>query len=415
MREMMHRVVCLLVLMLCCAYGCVSADPSKATTPTGRQQNPFQHLDGTGVVGGLGTRLVEPHEARIVVGQNKPQCPDPLAGENKVPCVAAIPGRGNPPESVVRDVAKRANVTEAAKQAKDPGAAAKQVTGTGVGTGYPGDADSHGGALKTERDADPVLKTDEEVVNARSGVSPTGVTDTSKASLLSPDPSLRNRSNAKVENTDPAAAAAPGYPKGVPFPPQQAGVPGAAHLGPQPKDGVSVPTISPVSNTSNGQPKFPGVAPNVTPADPTTPPVLQRTAEYGNPEYPGVHNKLLVGDGGTPTVAINRGPARPPRADVVVSESHEEVSVPTNTHHKENDNQERNAAAPVQRESAASTRNTPTKVTPPTMPTILQPPMPAKSETKPPKKSKADSSSISSVWVRVPLLIVVVFVSATVY
>ncbi|ORC82503.1 uncharacterized protein TM35_000901010 [Trypanosoma theileri] len=132
--------------------------------------------------------------------------------------------------------------------------------------------------------------------------------------------------------------------------------------------------------------------------------------------FPGVPDAIL-NVGGAPSVAINRGPARPPRADVVVSESSEEVSAPTKTQPEENDNQAENIASPAQSAPTRNTPNTPTKVTPPAMPTILQPPMPAKSENKlPPKKRKADSSSSisSSVWVRVPLLIVAVLFSATV-
>ncbi|ORC82359.1 uncharacterized protein TM35_000921030, partial [Trypanosoma theileri] len=183
----------------------------------------------------------------------------------------------------------------------------------------------------------------------------------------------------------PCAAGIPGT---VPPPPSTSSVSGKAH---------------------NGVPGFPGVHPNVTHTD---------TAVNHFPAVPP-HVNVTVG---TPSYARNRGPARPPRADVSDSdrasvedsESREEVSAPTNTQPEENDNQERNTVAPAQSESAASTRNTPTKVTPPAMPTILQPPTPAKSETKPNKKRKEDSSSISSVWVRVPLLIVAVLFSATV-
>ncbi|ORC83685.1 uncharacterized protein TM35_000601160 [Trypanosoma theileri] len=151
--------------------------------------------------------------------------------------------------------------------------------------------------------------------------------------------------------------------------------------------------------------KFPGVSGAV--------PIVHNKTDI--PEYPGVpEGAINIGNGSSEAGRVRF--SRPvPHATDADSHSNADSSDTTSTQTGENNNQERNTVAPPQSESAARTPNTPTKVTPPAMPTILQPPMPEKSETKPPKKRKEDSSSVSPVWVRLPLLIVAVLFSATMY
>ncbi|ORC84271.1 uncharacterized protein TM35_000471660 [Trypanosoma theileri] len=440
MREMMRHVVCLLVLMLCCAYGCVSATPlSTITHPT---KVPLKAA-GPGI-GSAGPKLDEPREYHSVGDKSRTNCPS-TEGQDGT-CVAAIPGRVGPPTHSLPGAAVPGPQNALGGPHSGTGVARVKVdnkTGCPVKNGkvipcrpceagvdstvdapcvptatlrYHGVAESYGEALKDNRDTVITPKRSETVQRTEDGHTTSLVTQSPEESLLSRPATVGNRNHTKVNTTDAAAAAVPGNPNGVPSTDLGAvnsdghtGVPGASTRRAKHDVGVTVHPATPVSNTADGQPKFPGVDPKVAPAAPDT-------------NYPGV-NQTLLHVGGAPSVAINRGPARPPRVDVdsppadtpEVSQSNGETSGPTNTHNEENDIQTGNTAAPSQSESSKNTPNTPTKVTPPAIPTKLQPPMPAKSETKPPKKRKADSSSMSSVWVRVPLLIVVVLFSATVY
>ncbi|ORC84378.1 uncharacterized protein TM35_000451160 [Trypanosoma theileri] len=403
MRESMRRMLCLLVLMLCCAYGCVSVT---AAPQTERES----HAAGYGIgstgpkpasdtPGGLGPQIAPgtPHPGTgvaVVEVNNKTGCP--VKDGKVIPCLPCKAGVNSTDDAPCLP-------TETSR--------------------YHGVAESYGQALNSERDTVLKRKKTKPVQRTGDGHDATDESYSHEESLLSRPATVGNRNHTKVNTTDVAAAAVPGHPDRVPPTPYVAAgkekhpaVPGTGPLGTELKFGVPVTPLSPVSNTSNGKPSFPGVHSGVTTDSPATRTAHKYPDKHGNPQFPGVHNKLHIGGGGTPSFAGNRGPARPPRADVDVSESSEEVSAPTKTQPKENNNQAETTAAPAQSESPKNTPNTPTKVTSPAIPTILQPPVPAKSETKPPKKRKADSSSsIGSVWVRVPLLIVSVLVSATVY
>ncbi|ORC88738.1 uncharacterized protein TM35_000151690 [Trypanosoma theileri] len=355
MGKMMRHVVCLLVLMLCCAYGCVSAPA--ATQPSTKdhagRQKPFQDLvvPGTGV-SVPGAKLSEPRGSHTVGDNALKNCPGKVDKNG-----ACVPG------------------ADATTMGPGSDVASGVPTATSM---YPGVIDSHGGALKDKRDAVLVLKTDEKVQLPESGVSPSGVTDTSKASLLSRPVTVGNRNHTPV---GPDAAAVPGYPNGVPptindvpvSQGEQAGVPGATYPRAKHDDRVTVHPATPVSNTADGQPKFPGVDPKVAPADPVT-------------DYPGV-NQTLLHVGGAPTVAINRGSGPIPPPPPEVSPSGREASTTTQREQNGTPAAESESTSTQEEGDAENTESTTTNST-----------------TSP---ETSDSSIISSVWVRVPLLIVV--------
>ncbi|ORC83642.1 uncharacterized protein TM35_000621160 [Trypanosoma theileri] len=139
------------------------------------------------------------------------------------------------------------------------------------------------------------------------------------------------------------------------------------------------------------------------------------TSAGNSSEYPGVPEAAInIGNGSSEAGRVRF--SRPvTHATDAHSQSNTDSSDTASTQSEANGHQAENTATPAQIESPKNTPTTPTKVTSPAIPTILQPPMPAKSETKPPKKRKADSSSVSPVWVRVPLMILAVLFSATVY
>ncbi|ORC90024.1 uncharacterized protein TM35_000102920 [Trypanosoma theileri] len=363
MGEMMHRTMCLMVLMLCCAYGCVLANQSD-------NQQPPQHAAVPGSPGFVAPLDNEGSHAGNVAPVNRSRCladgTKAGSGVNTPPCVPDHNETSSPklPSLTTKGTPRRTSDT----------------------------LEEDGRVEKVDQTA--------EVIAAHPFPGTTLKPDTN--ATLNPD----------VPGTYGVVNGGPGTPK-------NAGAPGGPHK----------PYPDPVfRTTTNYDPKAPCNTSDVSclVGVPGAVPIHKdgRTASthgvHGiNKEDRFARSHLLtqreanLSTVGAPTVARNRDSLPPPTT--VDSQNHEQQSGSTNIHHEENNNQAENIEAPAQSAPTRNTPNTPTKVTSPAMPTILQPPTPAKSETKPPKKRKADSSSIGSVWVRVPLLIVVVLFSVTVY
>ncbi|ORC83363.1 uncharacterized protein TM35_000741100 [Trypanosoma theileri] len=351
MREMMHRVPCLLVLMLCCAYGCVSTTPA-ATQPV-HQRSGQQFREQSDLYPG-------------VRGMNS-------AGDSGIAGVAT-----NPP--------KEKNKNTPNVSVSVPGLNEAATTTTGVpfpGCTLPESGNVVNGRITGKDGVTCVPAVPGSVPPLPSGPSP------------KPEDVERN-----LSRTDKKVPHSNGEPLQSEF-----------H---SPKGTGLKPDVPPNASKFPHGSKFPGVSGAV--------PIVHNKPDI--PEYPGVPEAALhVGNGSSEAGRVRF--SRPvTHATDAQSHSNTDSSDTASTQTEENNNQAETAAAPSTNEvsgtsaQSAPTRNTPntpTKVTPPAIPTILQPPMPPKSETKPPKKRKADSSSISSVWVRVPLLIVAVLVSVTVY
>ncbi|ORC83936.1 uncharacterized protein TM35_000531200 [Trypanosoma theileri] len=428
MRELMRHVLCLLVLMLCCTYGCVSV--SAAPQPSNEDQAAGHGIGSSGInpasgstasdrPGFVGAKITAEkqgsHNNRVPL----PLCPEgtevattggtTVSGVVIPTCIPRGPVKviqhydGEPVNTSETENKDTPGVIIVDNTTRYPGTPHSRDTATGVvgdHVTHPNTIDSCNGdhdSCVVGGPGTPAGKTSgftdlEQHQKVQGGGGVKQQTQSFPAEQFNPHPDLNKQEEISTVTKIPCtgndpSCNVPGIPGGVATPPPTSS-------GSQPGVGVPAPHVVP---------GFPGVHPNVTHTD---------TAVNQFPAVPP-HVNVTVG---TPTVALNRrsGP-NPPPPTPVVSESSEEVSGPTNTHHEENDNQAETTAAPSQSAPTRNTPNTPTKVTPPAMPTILQPPMPAKSETKPPKKRKADSSSISSVWVRVPLLIVAVLFSITVY
>ncbi|ORC82508.1 uncharacterized protein TM35_000901060 [Trypanosoma theileri] len=420
-REMMRHVVCLLVLMVCCAYGGVSAD--QPSTELGRsvveaaprvlEQSDFYpgmsgHADGVssgkpavgfnpgqpGVVNRPETKSLPsdshhnpafPLTTCPQIGNNKGQVFGGIPGANGVSCDPGVPGSvgavAGPPGGISGGQSTSAGAvlgttgvsSENLKEHTAPGvfadpkfAANRQVT-------LRSKFDNFSQPPKVNvKPGDYIIRYYPEAPTATKNTS--GKPEPKTVPVLDVDPKLGDSLNLTLQSQPDGGVASQRKVKGKPS------------LGAGLKPGVGL-------NTANA-----GDAPGITPAE---------QPKQFNPKFPGVPEAIL-NVGGAPTIARNRGSGPIPPPTPEVSQRNEDVSGPTNTHHEENNNQAENIEAPAQSESTKVTSNAPTKVTSPAMPTILQPPTPAKSETKPPKKRKADSSSsMSSVWVRVPLLIVV--------
>ncbi|ORC84214.1 uncharacterized protein TM35_000471090 [Trypanosoma theileri] len=457
MRKMMRHVLCLLVLILCCSYGCLSAAISDSHpvvhgtdinpgTPGDRfAKNYDQHpgVDGkpsTDVFNKLkGILNLNPGigvGARTDPGRVPPLVSGGVTNvegshPSTAPSSTCVAGKELKRDDVVGGVSGVDDVPCAAGVPGTPGGGVHSVIR------YPGRNDSPA--------ATHVVVPD---IGGKDGVP--GVKDSDTVTLSShPDAgvgvlrSVGGKQSIGVDLQPGVGVKAPGAPD-TPLVPTVAKNP-AVTLGPHPGPRIVVDAnltgsrkltldtqpdagvgIRPILNGKPGVGVGLGTSePQKAPGVPFRPPVHTAPTTPPANGYPGVPDAVPI-VAGAPTFAGNRGGARPPRtavdsspaADITNdgSQINEEVSAPTITHHEENGHQAETTEAPAQIESPKNTPKTPTKVTSPAMPTILQPPTPAKSETKvPPKKRKADSSSISPVWVRVPLLIVAVLFSITVY
>ncbi|ORC84364.1 uncharacterized protein TM35_000451020 [Trypanosoma theileri] len=455
MREMMRRMLCLLVLMLCCASGCVMANQLQPRPPppdlrsTTSVTGAYPGVHGVFVSPDVlpGSRAVNPglHPG---AGVDYTPCPGPRKnGDNCIPTPPVIqqssdgapshgvPGVGVPGVGVpgvgVRPPGVPSPATAADKLGFQPGPAI---------AGVPGMIGSHSVALRSTPDAGvgglsgvgvhlepgknvaPFNPSATEVESPPSEAVFEGRKFSEDAKGVRAVPTAPGFPvNASVRSGGPANSGTrekpllPGVPVDVPSfrggnineatPAVPGGVaPSPATLGSHPGAGAGVPNVpSGVSRDEPNDQGFPGVPKamlnvgGVPPTDVGFPTVAGIRGSKSKEQKPSTTNTQGTGD-----TQQENTEASSPTIEVSASGS---PNVQTSS---------QTSSSPAQSESTRVTSNTPIKeklpaITPPI------PPLPARSETKQPKKRKADSSSISSVWVRVPLLIVAVLFSATVY
>ncbi|ORC83371.1 uncharacterized protein TM35_000741180 [Trypanosoma theileri] len=432
LREMMRRTLCLLVLMLCCASGCVMANHLQPKPPlfTDDQAAGFGigrvhgvPLGGAaGVIPGVPGAIPDVRPGTAAAGAPQVRVPGSLPpGSGAPPGVSAVdPGieRGTPGVDKLEKnynhhpgidgVPGKVNDTLAKQLGISPGKNLSDPTAKNVGVpGFKNEETPAAG------DALPVCPT----ISKESGIGIGGVPGASGAAgvpcappvpgSVPPLPSGPSPTSEEVNGNLSLIVNMTTHPNGTAL---------QSELNPAPKGTATQPVVPPSASQFPHGSKFPGVSGAV--------PIVHNKPD--TPEYPGVpEGALHVGNGSSEAgrIRFSRPVTHATDAD---PQSNADSSDTTSTQIGENNNRAETTAAssanevsgaPAQSESIRNTPETPTKVKPPTMPTILQPPMPAKSEDKPPpKKRKADSSSISSsVWVRMPLLIVTVLFPFTVY
>ncbi|ORC82511.1 uncharacterized protein TM35_000901090 [Trypanosoma theileri] len=416
-REMMRHVVCLLVLMVCCAYGCVSATQPSNEPQAERHKNMNDlqrrgeieaNLTQKGItpgvrVAGAVNQDSHPNRAVLQAGassaeQHGPGTPgvDDVEGANNY---KVHPGVGGVPP-VNSDGVTRATQD----QSQDSRAGSAHVEAGGrkaLSTPHPSGIVP---GFKNEETPAPgerlplcpsFSNTSGNVIGGVPGKD--GVTCAPGVpGSVSPLPSGPSPTSEEVNGNLSIIVNNVTHPNGTAL---------ESELKPAPTGAGLKPYVPPNASDPPHGSKFPGVSGAV--------PIVHNKPD--TPEYPGVPAAALhVGNGSSEAgrVRFSRPVTQATDADSHSTTDSSDTASPQNG---ENNNQAETTAASSQSESIRNTPKTPTKVTPPAIPTILQPPLPAKTDTKPPKKSKADSSSMSSVWVRVTLLIMAVLFSATVY
>ncbi|ORC83481.1 uncharacterized protein TM35_000681130 [Trypanosoma theileri] len=436
--------------MLSCAYGCLSSaqgdSQPQAVQPSVSGLQPAGHgigsvhgvhptsgavgvpAFGTGVNGAgvPGAIPGVPPESKLH-GISSSECPSNgtrgvVVGDKfvQIPCAAAVPG------TFVPGTAKKTpnGGGDSASSIQAPGVVpgvGGVVSGAPVPAipGYPGVKGSDGGSLLSTADAG---------VGGRPGIGDKlkpGKNVTLINGVLKEDETdPQDVSTVLLTNTEADPRKLSGLGAGVPD--SSAAVPGFPNGAPSALD--TVPSV-------NGHPAVPGTVPvggkrsSNVPSNP--PPSTGSNADVGHPDYPGVSNAVPI-VGAAPSVTGNRivGGDRSSRKAIAsnpdptsLDSQSKESPETARTHHGENVNQAANTEAPstneqsvnhAQSETARNIPIAPIKENSPAVTPVL-PPISAKSNDKPPKKRKSDSSNISSVWVRVPLLIVAVLFSATVY